>query len=293
MHNFKKPQKSIADSLNEVGSGLKSPKKNFFANTKDRLAVLFDDYNDKASNDALHTLKPEWPINTCDDAATKVTKNENRKNANGLYNSDRLFVNKHWETLKDNNNGEIPYCPICGLNECEEMDHYVPRDEDKFPEYSTHLDNLIPLCHSCNHKKSNKFIGEDGERLYFNAYYDKLEYRDIIVATIELSTLDGLPQIVLSVNPKLSKMVAPDKYILSTIDDLNLMQRFNERAKLQLREEMTRLSVRAGQSWDIIREEMNKMATPIDGDPDIIKPTVMRAIAQSLDMEKWFNNLCP
>ena len=291
MHNFKKPQKSIADSLKEVGAGLKSPKKEFFAKNKDRLSILFADYNKKAANNTLHTLKTEWGINANDDEDAKNTKIENRKNANELYDSNRPFVNKHWEALKNSNNGEMPYCPICGLNECEEMDHYVPRDEDKFPEYSTHLDNLIPLCHSCNHKKSNKFIDKNGERLYFNAYYDKLEYRDILVASIELSDLDGLPQIVLSVNPKLSKTAAPDKYILSTIDDLNLMQRFNERAKLQLREEMTRLSVRAGQSWDIIREEMNKMATPIDGDPDIVKPTVMRAIARSLDMEKWFNNL--
>ena len=290
MHNFIKSDISIADSLTDVGSKLKSPKKEFFAKNKDRMEKLYINYNKKAKEDSLHTLESEWTLKTNDDKTTKDAIKKNREYAYGLYGSERPYVNKHWTTLTAKNGGLL-YCPICGLNECEEMDHYVPRDHDQFPEYSAHLDNLIPICHSCNHKKSNNFLSKNGERLYFNAYYDSLTHRNILIGKITLSPIDGLPQIEVNVNPLLSKEKTPDKYILSTIDDLGLMRRFNKWAKLLLKNEMTRITARVGLSWEVMRDEMNKLSTPMDGNPDIVYPAVMGAIAQSTDMEAWYNKL--
>lgn len=293
MHNFIKSDISIANSLNAVGSRLKDPKKAFFADSKETLEKLFIDYNEKAANNRLHLLRPVWAVQSSDNTATKNEKINNRQLAYGLYGSTRRFVNEHWERLKAINGGKTLYCPICGLHECEEMDHFVPRDDDQFPEYSAHLDNLIPLCHNCNHKKSNMFLGNSDERLFFNAYYDILTDRNILVGVISLSPVNGLPQINVSVNPRLLKTSVPDKYILSTIKVLSLMDRFNDRAKYCLKQEMTRLSYRVGQPWQIIRDEMNKLAIPIDGDHDIVRPAVMGAIANSTVMEEWYNTLKP
>ena len=118
-----------------------------------------------------------------------------RRLANQLYGDDRPFVNAHWEYLTKANGGETIYCPICGMHECEEMDHFVPRDESQFPEYSAHLSNLIPLCHSCNHKKSDKFLDKNGKRIFFNAYFDILIDRTLLVCDISISDKDGMPQI--------------------------------------------------------------------------------------------------
>lgn len=292
MHNFVKSNISIADSLDEVGFKLKYPKKGFFAVNKERLKVLFMGYSQKAASNSLHTLTPEWPLQSSYDETQKNEIINKRMYAYGLYGSERIFVNKHWERLTAQNGGEKLYCPICGLHECEEMDHYVPRDHDKYPEYSAHLDNLIPLCHNCNHKKSNKFLGNDGERLYFNAYFDTLTItqRNILVGVITLSPVDGLPQIEVNVNPILSRTNAPDKYIISTIDDLGLMNRFNDKAKYWLKYEMVRISHRFGQSWKVIKNEMIELAMPLPGDPDIVHPAVLGAIANSTYMEEWFNN---
>lgn len=69
------------------------------------------------------------------------------------------------------------------------------------------------------------------------------------------------------------------------------MQRFNAKANLLLKNEIVRISVRSGQPWSMIRDEMSKLAVPMEGNPDIVYPAVMGAIAQSTDMEIWYNNL--
>ena len=289
MHNLVRSNISIADSLDEVGSGLMFPKKDFFDTNRLRLSELYADYNEKAANNELHLLRSEWAFETSDDSNTKEAKDNKRHLAYGLYESRRLFVNKHWERLKAKNGGRTLYCPICGLEVCGEMDHYVPRDHDQFPEYSAHLDNLIPLCHYCNHGKLNKFLDENGERLFFNAYYDILTNRNILVGEVSLS--QELPQITVSINPNLSETDIPDKYIRSTIEVLKLMVRFNEEAKKDLKKEMFRMSISksGGRSWEVIKGEMIKVAMAFEEDHDIVYPTVLKAIANSTYMEEWFN----
>jgi len=293
MHNFVRYNISIADSLDEIGSGLMAPKKSFLDANRLRLSELFADYNHKAEANDLQSLKAEWAFEATDDKFDINEKNEMRQLAYGLYESDRIFVNKHWERLKAINGGKVLFCPICGLNVCKEMDHFVPRGLNDFPEYAAHLNNLIPLCHDCNHKKSNKFLDEEKrERLFFNAYYDTLTDREILVGKVTLSPVDGLPKIEVSENPRLKKNKVPDKYILSTIEKLGLMKEFNIKAEDLFRIEMELLCLkRTRYAWKTITEEMKEFAKRIEGDHDIVRPTVFAAIAESEDMEIWFNNL--
>ena len=291
MHNFIKPVNSVENNLNSVGKGLHSPKKEFFASEKATLISLYNNYDNLAGKDELHLLTKQWPLVSGEDKSVKKEKAEKRHLANQLYGDDRPFVNDHWEKLTENNGGETLYCPICGLHECEEMDHFVPRDESQFPEYSAHLSNLIPLCHSCNHKKLSKFLDDTGKRIYFNAFYDVLADRNIIVCEITVSLKDGMPQIKTKCNPTLSTTNCPDKYILSTISDLELLTRFDTRAKQWLRYEMNRLEQRIGQNWNFIVAEMKPLSKPMDSNPDIVYPAVLEAIAKSSIMEKWFKSL--
>lgn len=279
MHNFVKSTVAIDDNLREVGKKLHSPKKEFFAANKDILSSLYNNYDELAAKDELHTLQPHF------------SSKAERHLVYELYGSERPFVNAHWENLTRINGGETLFCPICGLNECEEMDHFVPREEEKYPEYSAHLSNLIPLCHSCNHKKSAKFLNDINDRIYFNAFYDILNDRELLCCSIELSTLDGLPQIRVLVNPSLYFENKPDKYILSTIQDLDLLPRFQTRAKSLFKKEINRLQSRVGQSWDLIKNEMLTQSTPVAGDPDIVYPAVLKAIGESDIMEAWYNSL--
>ena len=291
MHNFAKPVKPVKDALKSVGKGLHSPKKEFFASNEVVIESLYNEYDVKAEKDELHLLSQQWPINVGDSVAIKKDKTESRHYANQLYGDDRPFINEHWEYLTDQNGGETLYCPICGLHECEEMDHFVPRDESEYPEYSAHLSNLIPLCHNCNHKKSSKFLDDAGKRLFFNAFYDLLTKRDVVVCEITNSPKDGLPQVEAKVNPTLSETQKPDMYILSTISELNLMKRFDDKAKQWLKKEMNRLERRAGQDWDSIKAEMKPLVSPAADDPDIVYSAVIGAIVDSDVMEKWFKSL--
>ncbi len=291
MHNFSKPQISVPDSLKMVGKGLHSPKKEFFASNRDLLEALYVEYDQHADRDELHLLKKQWPIKNEDDDIAKADITGKRSCANQLYGDNRPFVNNHWEYLTKNNGGETLYCPICGLHECEEMDHYLPRDEMEYPEYSAHLSNLIPLCHSCNNKKSTKFLDEKGNRLFFNAFYDILQDRRIIVCAISLNPNDKMPQIKVLINPSLSVSKKPDVYILSTISKLNLLKRFNSKAKLLLKRELNRLKRRAGQEWSEISSEMASLALPDASDPDIVYPAVLSAMSTSSVIKTWFESL--
>ena len=291
MHNFTKPAKTVDDSLKSVGKGLHSPKKEFFALNNGLFERAYENYDVLADQDELNRLTKLWPEDPLDNEDTNRQKAENRHLSNQLYNDDRPFVNDHWEYLTRQNDGETLFCPICGLHECEEMDHFVPRDEDEFPEYSAHLSNLIPLCHNCNHKKSNKFLDENGNRIFFNAFYDLITNRDILVGEITVSSTDGMPQIEVKLNPSLNVSNKPDMYILSTITELNLMPRFIAKAKLCFKSEINRLIRRKGQEWESIKKEMKPLAIPMENNPDIVSPAVLGAIADSPVMESWFNSL--
>ncbi len=291
MHNFIRPVTTVDDSLESVGKGLHSPKKEFFDANRTTLRDLYLNYDVLAGKDELHLLNKQWEINPNDNAETKEYICKERNLANHLYGDDRPFVNRHWEYLTRQNGGGTLYCPICGLHECEEMDHFVPRGVNMYPEYSAHLSNLIPLCHNCNHKKSEKFLDNKGSRLFFNAFYDILENRNILICDITVSPKDGLPQIVAMCNPTLVTTNKPDKYILSTISELNLIERFNDKAKYWLKYEMTRLERRSGQDWRLIKKEMRDSSIPMSNDPDIVHPAVLGAIANSSEMENWFTSL--
>ncbi len=62
-------------------------------------------------------------------------------------------------------------CPFCGFGEVWEVDHYLPKDQ--FPELNVLPNNLVPICHGCNHTKLTS-LPEAANRSLLHPYFDVL-----------------------------------------------------------------------------------------------------------------------
>ena len=67
-------------------------------------------------------------------------------------------------------------CPYCNRNftfnfnekkTTVELDHYYPKD--KYPYLALNLYNLVPSCHTCNHKKNNN------EKIHLHPFFDDID----------------------------------------------------------------------------------------------------------------------
>lgn len=61
-------------------------------------------------------------------------------------------------------------CPYCSLDTNPDLDHFLPKA--KFPEFSLHAANLIPICTPCNRKKLNAVGTTTGQRILLNAFFE-------------------------------------------------------------------------------------------------------------------------
>lgn len=48
----------------------------------------------------------------------------------------------------------VPKCPYCEVGEVAELDHVLP--QSVWPEYTIHINNLVPVCGKCNGHKSTR-----------------------------------------------------------------------------------------------------------------------------------------
>lgn len=180
MHNLNRSSHDVNHGITHTKKGLSQEKKDFIDTQHLKNDHL--DYDNKASNGTLNTLSPKW----------RETQTIEREIAYSLYGSTRPIIRNHWAELQRNNGNTAILCPFCGLTDAEEMDHFIPRGKESlFPEYSTHYSNLIPLCHNCNHIKGDDWI-EDGQQIFFNAYFDRLDGIEILRCKISRDPLTGL-----------------------------------------------------------------------------------------------------
>lgn len=238
MHKFQTNPISIDDNLACVGKGLHKEQRDFFTAEKANLKNAFSDYDAHAVTNpvSLENLRPIWIADPADSAVQEKEKQEKRDKAYNLYGSNRPFVNRHWEALKKANGGKVLMCPICGLTECSEMDHYIPRS--LYQEYSSHTSNLIPLCHECNHDKHEHWLNKGGVRYFFNAFYDRLPAA-IIECIITINK--GFPQVKVKQHSRLDKKDYYDAIVLRTIKKLNLLEKFQVAADMFMRSEIRRM----------------------------------------------------
>lgn len=72
-------------------------------------------------------------------------------------------------------------CQNCTINEVDTLDHVLGQNE--FPEFAVHPNNLFPCCSSCNKKKSDKFVDENGSQLFLNLFLDDLPHSQYLYAS--------------------------------------------------------------------------------------------------------------
>ncbi len=66
----------------------------------------------------------------------------------------------------------LKFCPYCGTTTNTTHDHYLPAND--FPEFAVHALNLVPCCSLCNTIKGDRWIDQNGQRLFINFYLDDI-----------------------------------------------------------------------------------------------------------------------
>lgn len=222
MHNFNFTRPDTTESIKSVRYRTGQRKSDFLDKNGDLLVSLHEGYNTKADSDMLSTLTPQW---------TKPGKKEDYSEheywvSYDLYESNLKYVSDYWDKLKNLNGGKTLKCPICGLSDCREMDHFAPRSV--FPEYSCHLPNLIPLCHNCNNDKGDAWLDRTRNQIFFNAFFDTDIPESIVECGFETSA--DLIKSRISLSTKLKTTNSQHVRIISTITRLKLLPKFQEEA---------------------------------------------------------------
>lgn len=297
MHKLNKNPISIDDNLENVGKGLHSPQRVFFNKVRENLkgAFLTYDLHSKTNPVSLENLHPIWAEDVADTPIRKSIKNENQDKAYNLYGSNRPFVNSHWEALKAVNGGNVLMCPLCGLEECSEMDHYLPRS--LFHEFSSHTSNLIPLCHDCNQNKHDFWLNSNGKRYFFNAFFDSLPTK---IIDCKITIKDGFPHVKICMSSGLNKEDYNDSIVLRTFYKLDLLKKTQMKADMFMRSETCRLQTDYSINKTYYRNNREEFwKSRVSSYNDYIKQSnsfnfieieMYKAIASSNEIKDWVVN---
>lgn len=71
------------------------------------------------------------------------------------------------KSLKAQSDVNIQRCAYCMLNDPSTWDHYMPKEY--FPEYSVYHENLVYICHGCNHRKLSHY--NSNSLIYCHPYF--------------------------------------------------------------------------------------------------------------------------
>ena len=128
----------------------------------------------------LERIKPLW----ANDCAEKKT-------AHDMYKSEHPKIQEmRNDLMRINGAGKVYKCPICECDDVVHLDHYIPRDV--MPEFSVMPQNLIYLCDRCNTKKDTLWLDDQGNRIIFNAYYDRISGVELLSCKVE-QVVNNLP----------------------------------------------------------------------------------------------------
>lgn len=116
-------------------------------------------YHDAAEAGVLHSV-----------ASIAMTAGE-RALAGKLY--DRRMVPRGGagRYAYDEIHSSADYCPYCSFGEIYEIDHFLPKET--FCDLNMLPLNLLPICHACNHIKSNK-RPQTAKNQFLHPYFDQL-----------------------------------------------------------------------------------------------------------------------
>lgn len=117
-------------------------------------------------------------------------------------------------------------CPYCSLNQNPDLDHYLPKD--RYPEFSLHGHNLIPICPQCNRKKKTTIKTRQGGRYFLHAAFEPSIDQPILEASIDYSS--PVPAVAYRIDDK-GALPAPELEIVERhFTKLGLADRYRKRA---------------------------------------------------------------
>lgn len=118
-------------------------------------------------------------------------------------------------------------CPYCLIDEPETLDHYVSKNE--FPEYSVLTRNLIPCCHSCNHKKG-EIWRKHRMRRFIHFYNDQFISHRFLRARITKKRNTSTPTIEFYLTRSPEILDVEFRIIKRHFKYLKLLKRYSRRA---------------------------------------------------------------
>ena len=277
------------DLFNTIGGGMHNGPKHRnadnYASMKTRIESQIDRYDAAVAANpiTLETIQPLW-----------TTKCSERTTAHNMYESGHDLIQEIRNDLMQINGGGGMYkCPLCEVNEVYHLDHYIPRD--KMPEFSVHPSNLIYLCKDCNEMKDTKWLDGAGERIVFNAYYDKISGKEILICKVN-TIVDGMPRAEIVENTSIQHNDESSRE-LSTLKSLGIDKMYERKVNDMLQSQcmltivQVRLAMENGQSfdeaWSVLRQSyLNVLARPLD----VISRLTYKGMSNSPVMRNWLES---
>lgn len=274
------------DLFNKIGKGMRNSKKHKnaanYLSMKTHVERQIDSYDTAIAcyPITLETIRPLWTTK-CDESTT----------ARDMYTSKpELIQNIRNDLMMINGGGRVYKCPLCEVNDVYHLDHYIPRE--KMPEYSVHPLNLIYVCHDCNDIKDTKWLDSAGKRIIFNAYYDRLSGKELLICDVN-TIVDGMPWADIVENPAIQH----DEESLRELNTLKILEidkmykrKVNDMLQSQcgLAIELVRVILGTGASideaWCILQEGyLNALNRQLD----VISKLTFKGLAHSTIMRNW------
>lgn len=291
MHNLKyTPLCSLDDYMLFLSKGLHADNRTFVDTHDAEYRTAYSAYLSNINPCNLENVSPLWAESATDSQKVKSEKRSVRDQSSTLYESKSAFKEPYWKELKKLNGGKELICPLCGLDACEHLDHYIPREI--MPEFSVFKPNLIPLCHDCNEDKRALWLNAHGERLFFNAFFDKL--KDMPICVCNISIRGGIPYAEITANPNLNTTDTEDKLVLNTIEKLKLIKKWQHHCNQIMNKEVVRLQqdCKTTKSVDGLSYWNEKCANysayiANSNQWDFVEGALFRSIIASIELRDW------
>lgn len=268
----------------DAGNDVPNPKYEAYHAKENDMKTAYQEYD-------VHSV----PCNLEELTAMPLSASE-RQGLRDLYDRKRPFLKNLWEEVAFQDR-EYIMCPLCGQKVVEDLDHYIPRA--KMPEYSVHLLNLIPTCHECNDDKDEYWLNENGDRLFFNAYFDELDdLSQLLQCELFIDADTGRPRVKVSFDDT-AVAASGDigRLVISTYDHIeSIRKQWRMKAtsvlKNQLRQIKSSLAVRKRKGkyvegdWNYEKETL--VETISDLEPfEFIEKVVYEKMLSSAKLDAW------
>lgn len=206
------------------------------ADSRNRLLALSSrivkagrDYCAAAQAGALHSVE-----------SIEMTTSE-RSEMRDLYDRRMVARTGTGRYAYDEIHSSSDYCPYCSFGEVYELDHFLPKET--FYDLNVFPQNLLPICHPCNHLKRQKRPAGPNES-FLHPYFDRLP-ETIRWLFAELEVRDGGPTLTYFVSLNEDEYGGLAGKLIYHFRELRLEKRFRRQAAavlVELEAEMTQLA---------------------------------------------------